>query len=610
MFNNQYYRRQYIIGFIVILVSSVYLFRTAKLQLATPSLREQAEKNATFCQTIYPVRGLIYDRDSTLLVYNQPIYDIQIVNKEIAKNFDTIGFCQTIGISREQFDKNISEMKKSIGYSRYKPQTFMSQLSKEDITLLQENLFRFRGIYINNRSVRDYTYNAAAHILGSVGEVTRRDIENEPYYKAGDYCGRDGIEKTYERQLRGVKGERYLMRDSKGNIQGSYKNGKEDKKAESGENIYLTLDIELQRRAEELLQGKIGSVVAIQPKTGEILALASSPTWNPKMLVGRQRGEHYRILQNDVTIPLLNRATKALYPPGSTFKTIQALVCLKEGGISLSTEYPCSGPQSTPIKCTHHHGSPVSLENAIEQSCNPYFWYAFRNTLEKDGYGSNNENFKKRYEQWRKDIMSFGLGDRFADSDVSDQAAGNIPTAESYNRAYGQKGWKAITIRSLSIGQGEILVTPLQLANQVSTIANNGYYITPHLNKAETKQLSRHETNINPTYFDVVKRGMRRVMTRGTGRRYEVPELMMCGKTGTVQNPHGADHALFIGFAPMDEPEIAIAVVVENAGFGATWAAPIASLLMEHYLTDSISRNELYNHIAQSVINENVTTWK
>ena len=485
----------------------------------------------------------------------------------------------------------------------------MSQLKKEDIATLQESLFLFPGVQIQKRTLRDYTYKAAAHVLGSVGEVNQNDIDRDNYYARGDYSGRDGLERTYEKQLRGEKGVEVLMRDSKGRMQGSYQNGELDRTAVAGTDLYTTLDIHLQMLAEELLAGKIGSAVAIEPRTGEILALVSNPAWNPKVLVGKERSRNYNELLQDPTKPLLNRATQATYSPGSTFKTIQALVCLHEKGITPNTMYPCSGKNSAPIKCTHNHGSPVTLGNAIEQSCNPYFWCAFRDVLQKDGYGKDNETFRHRYELWRDDVLSFGLGQRFTGTDLGDQSSGSIPSVRYFDKCYGPTGWKAITIRSLSIGQGEILVTPLQLANQAATIANNGYYITPHLNKNDSMLSNRHQLAIENEYFDVVKEGMHRVMTHGTGRHYAIDSLHMAGKTGTVQNPHGRDHAIFIGFAPVENPQIAVAVVVENAGFGATWACPVATMMIEQYLTGAVRRNDLKKRIASAVLNESVKKW-
>ena len=612
MINDQNYRRRYVISGIAIVVVLVYIIRLFYLQIIDQSTKDQADNNALVKQTIYPSRGLIYDRNGELLVFNQPIYEITMVMREMGKDWDTTAFCQCLQISRTEFDERIAEIKdkkKNRGYSRWTPQVFMSQLKKEDIATLQESRFLFPGIQIQKRTLRDYTYKAAAHVLGSVGEVNQNDIDRDAYYARGDYSGRDGLERTYEQQLRGEKGVEVLMRDSRGRMQGSYQNGALDKTAKAGTDLYTTLDIQLQLLAEELLAGKIGSAVAIEPKTGEILALVSNPSWNPKVLVGKERSKNYNQLLKDPTKPLMNRATQATYPPGSTFKTIQALVCLEQGAITPNTLYPCSGPQSTPIKCTHHHGSPVALDKAIEQSCNPYFWCAYRDLLQKDGYGKDNADFRHRYELWRDAVMEFGLGQRFKDTDLSEQSAGKVPNIKEYDRTYGPTGWKAITIRSLSIGQGEILVTPLQLANQAATIANEGYFITPHLNKNDSMLTHRHEIGIKQKWFAEVKEGMHRVMQYGTGRWYPIEGISQAGKTGTAQNPHGKDHAIFIGFAPVEDPQIAVAVVVENAGFGATWAAPIASMMMEQYLNGEMKRKDLKKSISERVLNESVKKW-
>ena len=612
MINDQNYRRRYVISGIAIVVVLVYIIRLFYLQIIDQSTKDQADNNALVKQTIYPSRGLIYDRNGELLVFNQPIYEITMVMREMGKDWDTTAFCQCLQISRTEFDERIAEIKdkkKNRGYSRWTPQVFMSQLKKEDIATLQESKFFFPGIQIQKRTLRDYPYKAAAHVLGSVGEVNQNDIDRDAYYARGDYSGRDGLERTYEQQLRGEKGVEVLMRDSRGRMQGSYQNGALDKTAKAGTDLYTTLDIQLQLLAEELLAGKIGSAVAIEPKTGEILALVSNPSWNPKVLVGKERSKNYNQLLKDPTKPLMNRATQATYPPGSTFKTIQALVCLEQGAITPNTLYPCSGPQSTPIKCTHHHGSPVALDKAIEQSCNPYFWCAYRDLLQKDGYGKDNADFRHRYELWRDAVMEFGLGQRFKDTDLSEQSAGKVPNIKEYDRTYGPTGWKAITIRSLSIGQGEILVTPLQLANQAATIANEGYFITPHLNKNDSMLTHRHEIGIKQKWFAEVKEGMHRVMQYGTGRWYPIEGISQAGKTGTAQNPHGKDHAIFIGFAPVEDPQIAVAVVVENAGYGATWACPVASMMMEQYLTGQVQRKDLRKKISSAVLNESVKKW-
>ena len=392
MVNDIYYKRKYIISIIVVCVVVIFIIRLFAIQILDESAPEKAAKNAQLTQVIYPSRGLIFDRNDTLLVFNHPVYDVMLIFNEMGKNFDTLSFCSHLSISQEEFNERIQQIssKKNRGFSKYTPQLFLSQLTKENISRLQEYLYHFPGVSIRKRTLRDYTYNSASHILGNVGEVTSKELENDKYYQIGDYCGRDGIEKVYETYLRGTKGKVILMRDSHGRIQGSYDNGRLDEPAQMGEDLQTTLDINLQMHAEKLMAGKIGSVVAIEPKTGEVLALVSSPYWDPKDLVGRNRSKQYNALLKDPQKPLLYRATQALYSPGSTFKLLQALVCLQKRVITPNTQYGCSGRSSTPIRCTHDHGNPVALVEAIEQSCKPYFWNAYRDRLQKDGYGNGN----------------------------------------------------------------------------------------------------------------------------------------------------------------------------------------------------------------------------
>ena len=608
MINDTLQNRRFVIAGVITAIVLLYIVRLFSLQILDDRYKEGADSNAFLKKTQYPPRGLIYDRNNTLLVYNKPAYDITLIMREI-RDLDTLAFCRALAIDKKFFIKRIAEIKdrkRNYGYSSYTPQVFMTQLSIEDIATIQQSMYKYPGFYIQNRTLREYAFPHAAHVLGSIGEVSQKRIENDSYYKSGDYAGRDGVEYTYENSLRGEKGVEILLRDAKGRIKGKYEDGRMDVAPKAGSNLVLTIDIQLQVLAEKLLDGKIGSVVAIEPKTGEILALVSNPTFNPALLVGRQRSKNYAELVRDPTKPLMNRATQAQYSPGSTFKPIQALVTLELGGINEHTRFSCSGKGSTPIKCTHSHGSPVDLLNAIEQSCNPYFWHAFRSTIEKDGYGEKNTNFKHSFDQWREAVMSFGFGHKFEDSDVYEQTRGNIPSEKFYNRYFGETGWRAMTIRSLSIGQGEILVTPLQLANSMAAIANEGFYITPHLNKNDTMQKRIHTVMVDKKHFPIVNEGMWRVFEFGTGRRTKIPDVSMCGKTGTVQNNHGKDHSLFVGFAPRENPKIAIAVVVENAGFGATWAAPISSLLMEQYLNGKVARTEMYDHIIMSTTNSDV----
>ncbi|MDD3320199.1 MAG: penicillin-binding protein 2 [Paludibacter sp.] len=608
MINDTLQNRRYVIAIIMSAIIVIFIFRLFSIQILETKYKEGADSNAFLKKTQFPPRGLIYDRNHNLMVYNKPAYDIALIMREI-KDIDTIAFCKALNIDKKFFIKQIENLKdrrKNPGYSSYTPQLFMSQLGIEDIATIQESMYKFPGFYIQNRTLREYSFPIAAHVLGSIGEVSARRIEKDDYYSQGDYAGRDGIEYIYEKQLRGEKGVEILLRDAKGRIKGSYEKGKYDIAPKAGKNLTLTLDIELQKLGEKLLTGKVGSVVAIEPKTGEILAMVSNPAFDPGILVGRQRSKNYWALVNDPTKPLMNRATQAQYSPGSTFKTIQALICLQMGGITENTMFTCNGPNSSPIKCTHHHGSPVSLLSAIEQSCNPYFWNTFKTTLEKDGYGDKNLIFKSRYQEWADDAMSFGFGEKFEDGDIYEQSRGNIPKQEYFNRYFGKTGWRAMTIRSLSIGQGEILVTPLQLANSMAIIANDGYFITPHLNKTDSMLTKIHKTAIDKKYFSIVNEGMWRVFEFGTGRYYKIPNTSMCGKTGTVQNGHGKDHSIFVGFAPRENPKIAIAVVIENAGFGATWAAPISSLMMEQYIYGKIERQELLERMSTSITNIDV----
>jgi len=609
MINDTLQNRKTVIAIIMSAVILVYILRLFSIQIIESRYKEGADSNAFLKKTQFPPRGLIYDRNHTLLVYNKPAYDIALIMREI-RDLDTLAFCKALNIDKQFFIQRIADIKdrdKNSGYSSYTPQLFMTQLRNEDIATIQQSMYKFPGFYIQNRTLREYAFPNAAHVLGSIGEVSRSKLESDPYYKQGDYAGRDGLEKTYENVLRGEKGVEILLRDAKGRIKGKYENGKEDIPPKAGDNLMLTLDAQLQVLGEKLLTGKVGSIVAIEPSTGEILAMVSNPTFNPSLLVGRQRSKNYMQLVNDPTKPLMNRATQALYPPGSSFKTAEALVCQQMGGIDEHTYFSCNGPSSSPIRCTHHHGSPVSLLNAVEESCNPYFWNAFRATLEKDGYGLRNINFRTRYDDWVDRMKSFGLGEKFSDSDIYEQSRGYIPTQKYYNKLYkGEKGWRAITIRSNAIGQGEVLATPLQMANLMCAIANEGYYISPHLNRCDSMRKKIHYSKVDKKYFPIVFEAMWRVFESGTASASKIPGVDMCGKTGTADNSHGKPHSIFVGFAPRVHPKIAIAVVVENAGFGSTYAAPIFSLLVEQYLFRKIKRTELLNNTVAKVTNSYV----
>ena len=592
-------RRYVIVGFIVV-IAIIYLLRLFDLQVLDTRYKDYADSNAFLRKAIYPSRGIIYDRDGRVVVFNQPAYDVMLIPRDV-QPFDTLDFCSTLQITREQFDKRMSDMRDkrlNPGYSSYSPQTFMTHLSPEDYGRLQEKMYRFPGFFIQKRILRQYNYNVAANVLGNIREVNQKDIERDPYYSSGDYTGDLGVEKSYESYLRGEKGVEMLIRDARGKIQGRYENGAHDRRAVSGRNLRLALDIELQAYAESLMVNKIGAVVAIEPKTGEILAMVSSPTYDPSLLVGRQRGANYSMLIKDNYKPLYDRALKGAYPPGSTFKPSQGLILQQEGIINLSTPYPCyHGYISGGLRVgCHAHGSPITLKPALQTSCNAFFCWGFKAMVDKRSkYGSSAEAF----EVWKRHLVSLGYGYPLG-VDLPGESRGFIPNAKFYNKVYGEGRWSANSIISVSIGQGEILATPLQIANLCATIANRGWFITPHVVKeiedtVMPEQYIEHRIpTIDGRYFESVAEGMRMAVTGGTCRLANLPDIAVAGKTGTAQNPHGRDHSAFIGFAPYDDPKIAVCVYVENAGFGATYGVPIGSLVIEKYLKGQIAENRKY----------------
>jgi penicillin-binding protein 2 len=582
--------RKYVILLLFALIGLIYLVRLFYLQVFDTTYILSAESNVLRKNTIYPNRGLIYDRNDKLMVYDEAAYDLMVIPGQVTE-MDTVEFCALLNITDSTFVAKLSKAKR---YSRYKPTTFVAQITKEEYGYIEEKLYKFPGFFVQSRSLRKYPFPIAAHTLGYIGEVNNREIETDPYYRSGDYIGKSGLERFYEKELRGKKGVEVVMVDVHNREQGSYRNGRFDTVAEQGQNLYLSLDADLQAFGEQLMQNKIGSIVAIDPSTGGILAFITSPVYDPNLLVGRVRGENFTHLTNDTLKPLLNRAIMGNYPPGSTFKMVNALVGLEEGVLSNYTYYTCAGPGSTPIRCTHNHITPLPLQEAIEQSCNPYFWNVFRSMMTNGKYSRINA----AYNSWRNHVISLGFGKKF-DTDIPFELNGNIPTEEYYNKIYQEGHWNALTIRSLAIGQGEILVTPLQLANLAVVIANKGYYYPPHLVYAVSSRQNKIQefsqqvpTTIEPRHFEVVQEAMLEVFEgeHGTARWAKLEGVEICGKTGTVQNPHGKDHSLFIAFAPKDNPQIAMSVIVENSGYGSTWAAPMASLMVEKYLNDTISR--------------------
>ena len=587
--------RRFVIAGVAILIVIVYTIRLFMLQITSDDYKKSADSNAFLKKIEYPSRGAILDRTGKLLVYNQPAYDIMVVMNEIKNRLDTLEFCQTLGITRQEFDRRMATIKdrnRNPGYSRFTQQIFMSQLSDKDFSIFQEKMFRFPGFYVQKRSVRQYQYSMGAHVLGDVAEVSPADIEEDDYYQPGDYIGKLGIERSYEKQLRGVKGIQILLRDAHGRVQGRYRNGEFDQRAQPGKNLTLGIDANLQALGERLMEGKIGSIVAIEPSTGEVLCMVSSPSYDPRMMVGRQRSKNHRLLSQDVWKPLLNRSIMGLYPPGSTFKTSQGLTFLSEGIITPTTPYPCGHGfnfKGLHVGC-HGHAAPLPLVPALSTSCNGFFcwglYHMINTNISKYGTVQNAMN------TWRDYMVSMGFGYKLG-IDLPGEKRGLIPNAQFYDKAY-KGSWNGLTVISIAIGQGEVLLTPLQIANLGATIANRGYYYVPHVVKKvqgeplDTTFTRRHYTKADKSAYEYVVQGMRSSALGGTCHELAHYDFEACGKTGTAQNK-GHDHSVFMGFAPMNNPQIAVAVYVENGGWGATYGVPIGGLLMEQYIHGKLS---------------------
>lgn len=586
--------RRYVIAGVAIFIVTVYIIRLFTLQIMSDDYKKNADSNAFLKKVEFPARGVISDRNGKLLVYNQNAYDIMVVMNEEKGRLDTTEFCNSLGITKEFFIKRMEEIKdrnKNPGYSRFTQQLFMSQLSEKEFSVFQEKIYRFPGFYVQRRSVRQYTMPYAAHVLGDVAEVSAADIEEDSYYQPGDYIGKMGVEKSYEKQLRGEKGVQIMLRDAHGRIQGSYMNGKFDRRPVPGKDLTLSLDIKLQALGERLLEGKIGSIVAIEPSTGEVLCMVSSPTYDPRTVTGRKRGKMHAMLSRNPWKPLLNRSIMGMYPPGSTFKTTQGLTFLTEGIIGPGTSFPCHHGfycRGLHVGC-HGHASPISLVPAIGTSCNGYFCWGLYYML---GNRKKYKNVQEGMNTWRDYMVSMGFGYKLG-IDLSGEKRGLIPNAQYYDKAY-RGSWNALTVISIAIGQGEVLLTPLQIANLGATIANRGYFYTPHVVKKvkgeqiEAKFREKHYTKASRRAYEYIVAGMRRAVTGGTCRAADRADYEVCGKTGTAQN-HGQDHSIFMGFAPMNNPKIAIAVYVENGGFGADYGVPIGALMMEQYIKGKLS---------------------
>ena len=585
--------RRNIIAFIIVLVAVIFLVKLFLIQVVSTDYTPAATNNVVRRITQYPARGLIYDRDGELLVYNQAAYDI-MVNPQHLGAFDTTEFCRILKIDKPYLEEKLKEAKT---YSRYKPSIFLKLVSSETYARLQEKMYKFPGFFVQPRTVRKYKYPEAAHALGYVGEVSDKMVDTSQYYKSGDYIGVSGMEKSYEEVLRGEKGVKIYLVDVHNRIKGSYSNGKYDKEAEVGTNITSTLDMDLQRYGEKLMKNKIGSIVALEPSTGEILALVSSPGYDPGLLVGRQRSKNYQKLSVDTLEPLFNRGLMARYPPGSTFKVTNALIGRQEGVLYPGTSYECHGgfyAGNFHMGC-HNHPSPVDLVESIKVSCNNYYAHVFKRILQDDEF----ESVAEAFTNWKGYLQSFGFGDKLH-VDLPNEMSGFLPSVDYYDRYYGENRWRYLNVISLSIGQGELGITPIQMANMTASIANRGHYYTPHIvrdiegeKRIDERYRTKNQSRVDSVYFDEIIEGMDLAVngepgTGATARTARVDSITVCGKTGTAENPHGKDHSIFIAFAPKDDPKIALAVYIENGGYGATWAAPTAKLMIEKYLKGAI----------------------
>lgn len=602
----KYESRCYVIIGIVICVVFVFTGRLFYLQIVDSEYKNWADSNAFLRKTLNPARGVIYDRNEKLLVFNRPAYDLMMIMREV-QPFDTSDFCTTLGITKEYFDLRIENIKATAGYSPFAPQVFMNQLSSDEYGVLQEKLYKFPGFYIQNQTIREYTYPNAALLLGNIGQVNQRDIENDAYYVRGDNSGRSGVERSYENVLRGEKGVEILLRDAHGRIQGQYENGVHNVSPVSGKDLKLSIDIELQAYAEKLMQNKLGSVVMIEPETGEVLCLVSSPSYDPNLLVGRQRGKNHKMLEDDPLLPLLDRSIMGTYSPGSTYKLAQGLVFLEEEIITPQKMYTCAHGYTYRggKPACHGHASPLALSAAIATSCNSYFCWGLHDMLDNR---RRYPTVQTAFEIWKNHMVSMGYGYKLG-IDLPGERAGFIPNSKYYDKTYNGR-WNSSTIISTAIGQGEISATPLQIANMAATIANRGYYIVPHVVKEieegelDSIYVNRKRTTVDRHYYDNIVEGMRSAVLGGTCRTLNMRDVEVCGKTGTVENTHGPDHSACVAFAPYDKPEVAIAVYVQNGGYGAVNAVPIARLMFEKFFYGEITDETKYleQRILETVI--------
>lgn len=585
--------RSVIIAIVMGVIGIIFLMRLFYIQVIDDSYKTSADNQALRYVTLYPSRGIIYDRKGELLAFNEAAYDLMVVPRQVNRTMDTTFFCNLIDITKEDF---VKKMERAKSYSYYRSSAFEKQIPADEWAAISERLYQFPGFFGQKRTLRRYPKKVAGHVLGYIGEVNQNQIDEDNYYQKGDYIGVSGLEKTYENKLRGERGVQVLMVDVHNSVKGNYMNGELDSLPEPGKDLTTTLDRDLQVYGEKLMQNKKGSIVAIEPKTGEILSLISAPTYDPNLLVGRDRTKNYvELVRNDSLDPLFNRAIKAVYRPGSIFKLVQSVVALENGVITPETRFHCN---RSIINC---HGSHTydNLGQAIQHSCNPYFWQVYKRLIQMGEEESIFKDSAIGLENWRKYVMSLGLGIRL-ETDLEGIKKGFIPDKEFYDSWYGEYRWAFSTIYSNSIGEGELGVIPLQMANLASVIANKGFYYTPHLVKeiGDSPKLEKYRkknnTLIDSGHFDVVIDALDAVVNEpgGTARRARIDSITVCGKTGTVQNKKTPDHSVFIAFAPKENPQIAVSVYVEESGFGGTWAAPIASLMIEKYLTGKTNKRK------------------
>jgi penicillin-binding protein 2 len=596
--------RKEIIQLTFIIIGIIFLVKLFFIQVVDRKYRDMAESNAILPVIDYPVRGLIFDRNGKLIVYNTPEFDLQIVKKEV-KALDTAAFCDVFSKTKDELKQLFKELRAKREYSPVKPTVFISKLSELDFAKIQDRIDEFPGFYIQARSTRAYRSPAMANALGYVSEISKNKLDRDSsnFYRQGDYIGQSGIESYYENFLRGKRGMRYLLRDVDGLIKGSWDEGRRDTISEPGMNLTATVDIELQEYGEYLLKGKAGSIICIEPASGEILAMVSGPSYDPTQLTGKNYSENFTLISNDTNKPLFNRPLMAQYRPGSIFKIAQAMVALQEGVITPETRIKCD---RSIIGCHGPHSN-EDLRGAITNSCNPYFYSVLRRMLNQGKSNNPFDDTRIGLEEWDRHIKSFGFGQPLG-IDLPNEKSGLVPSPAYYDKAYGGRPWKFSNIYSIAIGEGENLVVPLQMANFAATVANKGYYITPHLVKAIGDNgkplpqfLEKHYTTIDSANFRIARDAMQRVIDEGTGMRSRLQDIVVCGKTGSVQNgPKNGpipDHSVFIVFAPKENPKIAVSVYVEHAGQGARAAASIASLMIEKYLYGGTKRPHIEEYV-------------